>query len=139
MSLTDFYRYLRRLFIFRHITFSHISAFSKEIRKKSWTVGKHLHRIREEYPGIVGVRGRGLVFGVECAPAELAGAICAEAFKRGLILETSGANDQVVKFLPPLTTDVQTLEDGLDIFEASLNAALEAFPELTTDLLEVRS
>lgn len=114
------------------------STFSKEIRKKSWTVGKHLHRIREDYPGIVGVRGRGLVFGVECAPAELAGSICAEAFKRGLILETSGANDQVVKFLPPLTTDVHTLEDGLDIFESSLNAALEGFPELTTDLLEVR-
>lgn len=115
------------------------ARFTKEIRQKSWIVGKTLHRIREENPGIVGVRGRGLVFGVECAPAELAGAICRQAFTRGLILETSGANDQVVKFLPPLTTDIETLEAGLEIFEASLEAALADFPELTANLLELRS
>ncbi len=119
-------------------TFWANGTFSKEIKQKSWIVGKQLHRIREENPGIVGVRGRGLVFGVECAPAELAGSICKEAFKRGLILETSGANDQVVKFLPPLTTEASVLEDGLDIFEASLSAALEGFPELTAGLMEVR-
>jgi len=114
--------------------------FTKEIRQKSWLVGKTLHRIREERPGIVGVRGRGLVFGVECAPAELANGICREAFNRGLILETSGANGQVVKFLPPLTAEAATLEAGLAIFEESLGAALKEFPELAENgLLEVMS
>lgn len=113
-------------------------GFTKEIRQKSWIVGKRLHQIREDYPGIVGVRGRGLVFGVECAPAELASGISREAFKRGLIIETSGANGQVVKFLPPLVADAETLEEGLDRFEASLKAALEAFPDLTVDMLKVQ-
>ncbi len=113
------------------------NAFSQEVRKKSWIVGKRLHLLREQYSGIVGVRGRGLVFGVECAPAELAKKICAAAFKRGLIIETSGANDQVVKFLPPLTTDVSTLRQGLDIFESALEEAHAEFPELAVDSLEV--
>jgi diaminobutyrate-2-oxoglutarate transaminase len=115
------------------------NAFTKEIRQKSWLVGSELHRIREEYPGIIGVRGRGLIFGAECAPAELADAICRAAFERGLILETSGANSQVVKFLPPLTTDVDTLRRGLEIFESSLQSALAEFPELRVDPLEAYS
>lgn len=111
-------------------------SFAKEIQTKSWQVGKRLHQIRETYPGVVGVRGRGLVFGVECFPSELANAACKEAFERGLILETSGANSQVVKFLPPLVTDTRTLERGLDIFEDSLSAALKGFPELTMNNLQ---
>ncbi len=120
-------------------TFWSNNRFSKEIRQKSWTVGKRLHHLREQYPGIVGVRGRGLIFGVECAPAELAKAICAEAFDRRLILETCGANDQVVKFLPPLVTDAETLDRGLDIFEEALSAALDGFPSLTAELIGTRT
>jgi diaminobutyrate-2-oxoglutarate transaminase len=115
------------------------TRFSKEIREKSWILGERLHKIRENHPGIIGVRGRGLIFGVECSPPELAGAICREAFERQLILETCGANDQVVKFLPPLTTDTQTLERGLDIFEDALQAALDEFPELTANLIGTRT
>lgn len=112
-------------------------SFQKDVQKKSWVVGEHLHRIRESHPGIVGVRGRGLVFGVECSPPELAGAICKEAFSRGLILETSGANSQVVKFLPPLTTEMDVLQRGLDIFEEALEAALGKFPQFDVDLVGV--
>lgn len=114
-------------------------SFAKEVRRKSWAVGKRLHQIREETPAIVGVRGRGLIFGVEFAPAELANRVCREAFKRGLILETSGANDQVVKFLPPLTIDETTLSRGLDIFEAALDAVLTQEAKDSADLAEVQS
>ena len=51
-------------------------------------------------------------------------------------METSGANGQVAKFLPPLITDTDTLRAGLDIFEVALEVALEDFPELSIDLLE---
>lgn len=110
-------------------------SFSREIQQKSWLAGKRLHQMRETYPGITGVRGRGMVFGMECMPAELAGTVCKEAFKRGLILETSGATDQVVKFLAPLTTDAKTLETGLDILETALEAAVSQFPELNVQLV----
>ena len=37
------------------------------------------------------------------------------AFERGLIIETSGPDDEVVKVLAPLTTPHETLEAGLAI------------------------
>jgi diaminobutyrate-2-oxoglutarate transaminase len=111
-------------------------AFANQIREKSWFVGERLHQMRETCPGILGVRGRGLIFGVECHPAELAGAISAEAYRRGLIIETSGSAGQVVKFLPPLTTDMDTLARGLDLFEESLQAALRAHPRHAAALEE---
>jgi diaminobutyrate-2-oxoglutarate transaminase len=113
-------------------------AFSKEITEKSYRIGERLQEMRERQPGILGVRGRGMIFGVECSPAELAGAVTAEAFKRGLILETCGANDQVIKFLPALTTEVEVLERGLDIFEESFDAALEGYPEYQPSMAETR-
>lgn len=112
-------------------------SFMKDIQQNSWLVGKRLHSMREAHAGIAGVRGRGMIFGIECSPPELAGEICKEAFERKLILETSGSTDQVVKFLAPLTTDAETLEQGLDILEESLEVAILKFPELNTNLVGV--
>lgn len=106
-------------------------TFSQEVQQKSWETGKYLHRLREQYPGILGVRGRGLILGMECAPAELANAISAEAFQRGVIVETAGADSQVVKLLPPLTIEMDTLKRGLAVIEESLAAALVSFPQYT--------
>jgi diaminobutyrate-2-oxoglutarate transaminase len=51
---------------------------------------------------------------------ELAGAITQRAFKSGLIIETSGADDQVVKFLCPLTISDENLKKGIDIVEQAI-------------------
>ena len=37
------------------------------------------------------------------------------AFEKGLVIETSGADDEVVKVLAPLTTPEDTFRKGLDI------------------------
>ena len=50
--------------------------------------------------------------------------VSAEAFKRGLVIETAGVNDEVLKFLPPLTTSEEEFAQGLDIVEESVEAAL---------------
>ena len=102
-------------------------------------MGERLHALRDQYPGILGVRGRGMIMGVECRPAELASAISEESFKRGLIIETSGSAGQVVKFLPALTTETELLERGLDIFEEALGAALERFPQYEEQLVIAKS
>ncbi len=73
------------------------------------------------------VRGRGMIQGLACDEEGLAGNICAAAFERGLVMETSGADDQVVKVMPPLTIEAEVLENGLDILEdavASVTAGL---------------
>jgi diaminobutyrate-2-oxoglutarate transaminase len=65
-------------------------------------------------------RGRGLIQGLACGVPGAAGRVSRAAFERGLIVETAGADDQVIKLLPPLTLTAEELEDGLDVLEESL-------------------
>ncbi|MFF2371383.1 diaminobutyrate--2-oxoglutarate transaminase [Agromyces sp. NPDC058110] len=71
------------------------------------------------------VRGRGLMYGLACdADRGLAARISKQAFTRGLVIETSGAYDEVLKFLPALTITEDELRAGLAIVRESLAAAL---------------
>ena len=68
-------------------------------------------------------RGRGLIQGLAFDETpELASAASKAAFENGLILETSGAHDEVLKFLPALTITEQELDKGLDVLERALEA-----------------
>lgn len=104
------------------------TAFADAIGEKSRMLRAELERIAAEHPeqGFV-VRGRGLMFGLACdADREFAGRISAEAFQRGLVIETSGAHDEVLKFLPALTISGEELGRGLAIVRESLDAVLTA-------------
>lgn len=61
------------------------------------------------------VRGRGMIQGIEFADHSIPAAISKEAFSRGLIIETAGPNDEVIKTLPSLTISDELLTRGLDI------------------------
>lgn len=69
--------------------------------------------------------------GLNCVSGELAEKIARLAFKKGLIIETSGADDQVVKCLCSLTISDENLKRGLDIVEESVREVLgaESVPE----------
>ncbi|WP_022894404.1 diaminobutyrate--2-oxoglutarate transaminase [Agromyces subbeticus] len=102
------------------------TAFADAIGEKSRMLRAELERIAADHPeqGFV-VRGRGLMFGLACdADRQLAGRISAEAFGRGLVIETSGAHDEVLKFLPALTISDEELGRGLAIVRESLAAVL---------------
>lgn len=71
-------------------------------------------------------KGRGLARGVQFTSGEIAGQVCAEAFKRGMLLETSGPDGEVMKILPALTISDAELEQGLGIIEESIDVALAA-------------
>jgi diaminobutyrate-2-oxoglutarate transaminase len=58
--------------------------------------------------------------GLVADQAETAAKIAQQAFANGLIIETSGSEDQVVKLLPPLTIDDASLRKGLEILEQSV-------------------
>lgn len=70
------------------------------------------------------VRGRGMMLGLNCGTGKLAERIVRKAFEEGLVVERCGAEDQVIKLLPPLTTDEQTLRRGLDILHKSVAASI---------------
>lgn len=71
------------------------------------------------------LRGVGMVWGIDFADESFAGAVSEEAFKRGLIIETAGANGQVLKFLPALTIEEGLIAEGLSIIEEAISAALD--------------
>jgi diaminobutyrate-2-oxoglutarate transaminase len=62
--------------------------------------------------------------GVDVGSGEAASAITEACFAEGLIIETSGAHDEIVKVLAPLTIDDDALSTGLDILENSVRTVM---------------
>ncbi|MCO6383448.1 diaminobutyrate--2-oxoglutarate transaminase [Oceanicola sp. 502str15] len=89
-------------------------AFQTELAEKTQLIQERLTELAELVPGAK-LKGRGLMQGVDVGSGELAGAICGRAFKGGLIIETSGNEDHVVKVLAPITTSKETFTKGFDI------------------------
>jgi diaminobutyrate-2-oxoglutarate transaminase len=56
----------------------------------------------------------------------LADAVTRRCFREGLIIETSGPHDEVLKVLAPLTTPDDLLVEGLGILGRSIAAEAEA-------------
>jgi diaminobutyrate-2-oxoglutarate transaminase len=100
---------------------------SDQLTKTVLRKGEHVERMLDDIVGEVEgvrVRGRGLVQGVAFDRSELAAAVCREAFGRGLLLETSGAQGEVVKLMPPLLIDDAELDQGLQIVAESIEAVI---------------
>lgn len=98
-----------------------------QIAHRSAMVVERLNAIAARHEGKFSVRGLGLLQGlVSEQNNDLASAISREAFKLGLVIETSGAHDEVVKVMPPLIGDDETLLKGLDRLEQAVDAALAA-------------
>jgi diaminobutyrate-2-oxoglutarate transaminase len=98
-------------------------GMEKQTLAKSDQVQAGLERIAGRHPGAVtGVRGRGLALGLAFADPEAAPAVCAAAFERRLLMETSGPENEVVKLLPPLTTTSDELAEGLNIIARCVDA-----------------
>ena len=58
-------------------------------------------------------RGRGLAHGLAFEHGELARKVSSVAFERGLLVETAGPKDEVIKLLPPLTATDTEIDHGL--------------------------
>src|SRR5699024_7401085 len=76
------------------------------------------------------VKGRGLARGLQMPSGDIAGQIAKRSFEEGLLVETSGPSDEVVKLLPALTIPDEQLKQCLDIIEAAVAEALSAAPPL---------
>lgn len=100
-------------------------TFSQGVQRMGELMRRRLEAIASEHGNGFAVRGRGMALGFDCQSAQIAEAITKKAFEKGLIVERCGAVDQVVKFLPALTIDIETVNQGLDIFEASLVETLK--------------
>lgn len=98
-------------------------AFQKELAEKAAFIKAKLTELGDKVAGSK-MKGRGLMQGVDVGSGALAGAICAKAYENGLVVETSGNEDQVVKILAPLTTSEELLGKGFDILLSAADAVL---------------
>ncbi len=106
--------------------------FAKEVQCKGRYIEERVERIVEKYgEGNFTARGRGMFQGINCVDGDIASKITRRAFQKGLIIETSGADDQVIKFLCPLTIPQESLERGINILEEAIHeiCAKEDVPE----------
>jgi diaminobutyrate-2-oxoglutarate transaminase len=108
-------------------------AFAAEVRRKAEVVTDGLEGLARRIPdGGARVVGRGMMQGLELDEPGLAEQVAREAFGRRVLVETAGADDQVVKLLPPLTIDDDELAHAFDVLADALDAALAAVPEADT-------
>ncbi len=101
------------------------NSLEMAVRKKSKLVERRLNGMVQDQDIDASVRGRGLIWGVEFSDRGLAADVSQACFERGLIIETAGIDDQVLKLLPSLTIDEADLNHGLDIIEQSLQTVLD--------------
>jgi diaminobutyrate-2-oxoglutarate transaminase len=73
-------------------------------------------------------KGRGLFSGIAFADHQVARSVAAQAFRRKLLVETSGPHGQVIKLMPPLTIESDVLEEGLARLTAAIDSAFAEQP-----------
>lgn len=95
------------------------STLTERTLDKGGVIRERLELIAAGYDG-VSARGRGMAQGLKFEQPERAGVVCRTAFDRGVLMETSGPSDEVVKLLPPLTISDADLSSGLDILAESI-------------------
>jgi len=100
-------------------------SFARALAEKETLVHDALADIAALIPD-ARLKGRGMMQGVDVGSGDLAGDICARAYDKGLVIETSGSEDEVIKVLAPLTTPAETFRKGFDILREATQEALAA-------------
>jgi len=109
------------------------TQFAESVCAKGEWLGVRLQNLVDSFPSqLTEARGRGMMRGVYCADPKRAVAVTRRAFAHGLIMERSGAFDEVLKCLMPLTISDAELEEGLDILETACNEEFAAKPRVST-------
>ena len=103
------------------------SNVEAEVRRKGEIIAEYLGKVKEINENF-DVRGIGFMWGVDCnkvKPDAVSRAIVKECFENGLIVERAGRNNDVVKLMPCLLADDETLKKGLDIFVNAVKKVME--------------
>jgi 4-aminobutyrate aminotransferase-like enzyme len=89
------------------------------------TLRARLDELASRHESVGEVRGLGPMLALELRhqSPDLAQAVTAAAFERGLLLLACGLYGNVLRLLPPLTVTDEELASGLEILEESLAAA----------------
>ncbi|HEX6221709.1 MAG TPA: aspartate aminotransferase family protein [Acidimicrobiia bacterium] len=109
-------------------------VLENDLQTNAHKVGNQLmngiHRIADEVPEIVEVRGKGLMIGVEFGdPTDLTpnvamtAAVMEEAKAGGLLIGKGGLHGNTLRIAPPLTITEEEAEEGLEKLKNAINRA----------------
>ena len=91
--------------------------------KQLWA---RLQALRQQYPLLADLRGKGLMLGLEIAEsrhrprADIAAQLTAASEAQGLLLLRCGVDGQIVRWLPPLVVSEGEVDDAVDRFARAL-------------------
>lgn len=99
---------------------------NEKVDRQAWEKGLYVDRFLAHALPTVPHRGIGLIWGVdfEGYPEDTSKKVIAKCFEKGLICESAGRGNCVVKLMPELLIDMETLKKGLEIFCAATNEVL---------------
>ncbi len=86
------------------------------------SLGRRLRRVAK-HPAALGVRGRGLLWGVRMRDAAAAWSVVERSLNGGVILLQSGVAGDVITIAPPLVIAAGDLRRALDVLEGAVEAA----------------
>jgi diaminobutyrate-2-oxoglutarate transaminase len=100
-----------------------------ETEKQTILKGDHVRRAldliaADHSDAVAEVRGRGLAWGIAFEDPAMAPGVCRAAYERGLLMETSGPEDEVAKLLPPINIADEDLAQGLEIVAESVHSVV---------------
>jgi diaminobutyrate-2-oxoglutarate transaminase len=101
-------------------------ALADDVVRKADRLATGLRAILAEHDGLFDAhRGVGLIQGLVATTPDVASAVTSAAFERGLIIETAGPDDEVVKLLPPLVVDDAAIDQALAVLADSAGDVLD--------------
>jgi diaminobutyrate-2-oxoglutarate transaminase len=103
-------------------------ALSASVIERGATVSEVIDRTILPLDERLGLRGIGLIWGLDTAAIDPSGAlaktIAKQCFEDGLVIERVGRSDTVLKILPPLTISPADLDEGLAILAEACSNSL---------------
>ncbi|MFD2052036.1 diaminobutyrate--2-oxoglutarate transaminase [Mesorhizobium calcicola] len=97
------------------------SKFTEGVERTAVKLQALLDRLVAKFPKCIEQkRGRGLMAGLKCRSPAIVGRVHDVAFEKGLLIESSGPNRDVIKVLPPITISDDELHDGIAILDQAL-------------------
>ena len=103
-------------------------TFSQATKIKSQLVEERMKNLALRFAVHVReIRGLGMIWGVEFKDPCITPAICSQAFQDGLVIETAGADGDVIKFLGPLVITEDLINEGFDILENAVAKVLKTY------------
>ena len=113
-------------------------SFSQSIQEKANHITLRLQQIALHLAGST-LKGRGMMQGISVSSGNLAGEICNLCFEKGLICETAGPNDEVIKIFAPLTISMELLDKGLNILEQAVHDVIKKTTKSSLSLYSTKS